>query len=68
MIVLPFPQYFLTSGLQFGFKPKMSTSLCTGNVVARFVHEGSPVFACFLDASKAFDLADHEILFKRLAT
>ena len=68
-ILLLHPDSFLTSGLQFGFKPKMSTSLCTGtlkNVITRFIHEGSPVFSCFLDASKAFDLVNHEILFRRL--
>ena len=57
-ILLSYPQSFLSSGLQFGFKPKMSTSLCTGtvkNVISRYMHGGSPVFACFLDASKAFD-------------
>ena len=68
-ILLSYPQSFLTSGLQFGFKPKMSTSLCTGtvkNVISGYMHGGSPVFACFLDASKAFDLVDHKILFQRL--
>ena len=68
-ILLSYPQSFLSSGLQFGFKPKMSTSLCTGtvkNVISRYMHGGSPVFACFLDASKAFDLVDHKILFQRL--
>ena len=51
----------ITSGLQFGFKQKMSTTLCTGavkNIVSRYWHENSAVFACFLDASKAFDLVN----------
>ena len=68
-ILLLFPEYFTTSGLQFGFRERMSTTLCTGtvkNVISRYMHEGSSVFACFLDASKAFDLVNHEILFNRL--
>ena len=68
-ILLSYPDHFLTSGLQFGFKQKMSTSLCTGtikNIVSRYLHENSAVFACFLDASKAFDLVNHKILFERL--
>ena len=66
-ILLSYPQCFLTSGLQFGFKQKMSTSLCTGtlkNIVSRYLHCGSPVFACFLNASKAFDLVNHDVSFK----
>ena len=67
-IVLAYPQLFVTSGLQFGFK-KMSTPLCTGtikNIVSRYMFRGSSVFACFLDALKAFDLVNHGVLFKRL--
>ena len=55
----------ITSGLQFGFKQKMSTTFCTGavkNIVSRYLHENSAIFACFLDASKAFDLVNHKIL------
>ena len=68
-ILLQFPQYFATSGLQFGFKAKMSTTLCSGSVksvIPHYMHEGSSVFACCLDASKAFDLVCHEMLFNRL--
>ena len=31
-----------------------------------YIQNGSPVLWCFLDASKAFDLGDHSILFKIL--
>ena len=63
-ILLSYPDHFLTSGLQFGFKQKMSTTLCTGavkNIVSRYLHENSAVFACFFDSSKAFDLVNHKI-------
>ena len=55
--------------LQFGFKAGSSTSLCTGlvkNVVSKYMHNGSSVLGCFLDASKAFDLVDHCKLFQKL--
>ena len=55
---------YITTSLQFGFKPDSSTSLCTAaikNIIARYLHIGSPVLGCFLDASKAFDLVDHDI-------
>ena len=70
-ILLTHKEHFKTSELQFGFKQNVSTSLCTGhgvlkNVVSRYMHEGSSIFACFLDASKAFDLVNYCILFTRL--
>ena len=36
------------------------------NVVSRYIHKGSAVLGCFLDASKAFDMLDHGILFEIL--
>ena len=57
---------FSSSPLQFGFKSGSSATLCTGtakNVVSRYIHNGTSVFGCFLDA---FDLVDHDILFNIL--
>ena len=57
-ILLNWSGYFTTSDLQFGFKRQLSTTLSTGlikNAVSKFVHAGSQVYGCFLDASKAFD-------------
>ena len=58
--------YFCSNPLQFRFKPGYSTTLCTSivkNVVSRYIHNGSAVLGCFLDASKAFDMVDHGVLF-----
>ena len=69
LILTKFSSYLHTSPLQFGFKPGFSTSLCTGvvkNIISRYIHNGSSVHGCFLDASKAFDLVDHGILFQKL--
>ena len=69
LILSRYESVFATTSVQFGFKPDSSTSLCTTaikNIVARYVHNGSPVLECFLDANKAFDLVDHDILFEAL--
>ena len=60
--------YLYSCEYQFGFKSGFSTSLCTGivkNVVSRYIHNGSAVLGCFLDASKAFDMVDHATLFSK---
>ena len=59
----------VTSNLQLGFKKHCSTTLCTGllkEIATHFLHNGSNVYALFLDASKAFDRVDYLLLFKRL--
>ena len=62
-------QHLLSSQLQFGFKPGLSTTICTGvlkAVVSRYLREGSVVYGCLTDALKAFDTVDHNILFEKL--
>ena len=69
LILSRYESVFATTSLQFGFKPDSSTSLCIAsikNIIARYIHNGSPVLGCFLDASKAFDLVDHDIFFEAL--
>jgi len=54
---------------QFGFKEKHSTDLCVfvlKEVVNYYASLSSPVYACFLDASKAFDRVNHWHLFDKL--
>ena len=66
---MKYETFFCSNSLQFGFKPGYSTSLCTStvkNVVSRYMHNGTAVLGCFLDASKAFDMVDQGILFRVL--
>ena len=61
--------YIETSHHQFGFKSKHSTDLCIyslKNIVQYYKYHNSPVFACFLDASRAFDRVNFWSLFNKL--
>ncbi len=58
-----------TSNLQFSFKSGHSTSMCSLALkeVVNYYRNGRPkVYACFMDASKAFDRIRYEKLFKIL--
>jgi len=68
-ILFRYRSCFITSDLQFGFKQGFSTELCSGilkNVITKYLHNGTNVFGCFLDASKAFDRVNHSLLFEML--
>lgn len=58
-----------SSDLQYAFKEGHSTSMCSvvlKEVVGQYVSRWSNVFACLLDASKAFDLVQYGKLFRLL--
>ena len=47
-----------TDDMQFGFKNNNSTVLCTAvyiETINHYMNEGSDVYSCLIDASKAFD-------------
>ena len=58
-----------TSDSQFGFKEKHSTDMCIFSLketVQYYVSLGSPIYLCFMDASKDFDKVNHWHLFNKL--
>ena len=55
--------------LQFGFQAKASTSMCSWSITAVIDHynrQGSIVYGCAMDLSKAFDMVEWLQLFKDL--
>ena len=54
---------------QFSYQPKISTNMCTWMAIETidfFTRNGSEVFICATDMSKAFDKVRHSLLFKKL--
>jgi len=59
----------VTSDLQFGFKAKRSTNMCTlilKECLAYYTSNNSTVFCTMLDATKAFDKVEYSKLFRQL--
>ena len=64
--------YLVTRDNQFGFKKKHSTDLCIFSVksIIKYMYYNlykSPVYSCFLDASKAYGRVNHWTLFQKIA-
>ena len=54
---------------QFGFKSYHGTDMCVftlKQIIEYYNSKSSPVYVCYLDASKAFDRINHWCLFKKL--
>ena len=55
--------------MQFGFQQKSSTTMCSwavSAVIDHYNHQGSAVYGCAMDLSKAFDLVEWVNLFQTL--
>ena len=69
VLKIKFQNYLTTTEYQFGFKRNSSTVHalhCLKQTVDYYINNGSRVFCCFLDASKAFDRVVHARLFLKL--
>ena len=63
------PPLLATTDNQFGFKPLHGTDMCIfllKQTVSYYVSKDTAVFSAFLDASKAFDRTNHNLLFAKL--
>jgi hypothetical protein len=69
LILNRYNNVLVTSDNQFGFKRNHSTDMCVFSlkqIIEYYVSLSSPVYVCFLDASKAFDKVNHWTLFMKL--
>ena len=69
IVLTRYSRTLASSELQFGFKAKSSTNLCSmimKESISYYINNNSSVFCTFLDASKAFDRVQYCKLFKLL--
>ena len=62
-------QKLKTSSLQFAYKSRMGTTMCSlvvKEIIGYYLRRGSNVYSSCLDMSKAFDLVKHDLLFGML--
>ena len=71
VIILLFGVCLGLDDLQFAYQAKVSTTMCSWVVIETvnyFLRNGSEVYSCLCDMSKAFDLVKHSVLFRKLMT
>ena len=69
VVILVWGEYLTSDSLQFGFKPRTSTTHCTWlvtEVVQHLLRSGTNPIVTVLDCTKAFDLCKFSILFRRM--
>ena len=69
IIILLFGNTFSLHDLQFAYQPGISGNMCTYAIletVDYFLRNGSEVFLCTMDMTKAFDVTMHSLLFTKM--
>ena len=69
VVIILFSEALKLDDLQFGYQAGCSTSMATCMVLENiryFLRNGSEVFVCLMDMTKAFDMIQHSVLFKKL--
>ena len=69
VIIAVFSEFLQLDDLQFSYQSDVSTSMCTWVAVesiSYFLRNGSDVYTCLMDMSKAFDTVQHSHLFRKL--
>ena len=69
VILSVFGEYLELDELQFGYQTEVSTTMCTWlavETISHYLRNGSEVFSCLMDMSKAFDMVQHSTLFRKL--
>ena len=69
VILILFGDLLKLDELQFGYQAGCSTTMATWmalETISYFLRNGSEVFVCLMDMTKAFDMVQHSLLFKKL--
>ena len=69
IIILLFGETLGLDDLQFSHQKNCSTTMCTWMVIesiSYFTRNGSDIFTCAMDMTKAFDMVQHSLMFKKL--
>ena len=69
LIIINYGNLFSSNDFQFGFQKSSNTSLCSWVVfetIDMYLRNGSNVYGCLLDCTKAFDTVQHQQLIQLL--
>ena len=69
IIILLFGDTFGLHDLQFAYQPGISGNMCTFAILETidyFLRNGSEVFMCTMDMTKAFDVTMHSLIFTKM--